>query len=93
MSECLYPRPPWLIRAAADGYIRDEFGGQPFVAAHVRPYADECLVVSGDGGTHMLRGVQSLSDCLCFLQCTSDESEALPSQLNHGIMLVLRSTT
>ena len=37
----------WL-RHAARKFIEVEFGKEPFVAAHVRPYMDECMEVSTD---------------------------------------------
>ena len=32
-----------FCRIAARGYINSEFRGDPFVAAHVRPYPDTCI--------------------------------------------------
>jgi hypothetical protein len=30
----------------ADAYVRQHFGDQPFIALHVRPYPDMCMLVS-----------------------------------------------
>ena len=64
------------IQSAAQAFINQRFGGEPFLAVHVRPYPDTCLQVGGrvvfKGNTYAIHAASTslMSGCCeCVLVC------------------------